>query len=59
MSDRKWYHWPQGYKDGFVPWYVILRRLLFWPLLILGRSICFVAAAGGHGLVEAREEFWK
>jgi hypothetical protein len=59
MSDRKCYRWPQGYKPGFVPWYVALRRLVFWPLLFAGRCICFVAALGGHGLDEAKEEWLK
>lgn len=57
-DDLKWYLWPQGYREGFVPWFVILRRLLFWPLLLTGKCLVFVAVVGGHGLYEAIEE-WK
>ena len=45
-----WYRWPENRKTGHVPWFVILRRLVFWPLLLLGMSITFLAAWGGHGL---------
>lgn len=53
MSDKKWYRWPEGYLENYVPWFVILRRLLFWPLLLLGKSITFVGVTGGFGLKEA------
>ena len=58
MNDRQWF-WPQSYNSGSVSWFNIIRRLLFWPLLVLGRCICFVAVVGGHGLIEAKKEFWK
>jgi len=60
MTDsRKWYLWPQGYREGFVPWFVILRRMLFWPLLFIGKCLVFVAVVGGFGLDEAIYEWRK
>lgn len=59
FGDRKWYLWPQGFHRDFVPWFVILRRLLFWPLLLAGKCLTFVAVVGGFGLAEAIEEWRK
>jgi hypothetical protein len=60
MSDtsRKWYLWPQGYVDGFVPWFVALRRVVFWPILLTGMAVIFVAILGGFGLSEAKRN-WR
>lgn len=55
MSDRKWYLWPQGYIKDFVPWFIIIRRLIFWPLLLVGMCVTFIAVWGGHGLDEAKQ----
>lgn len=54
MTERKWYLWPMGYIDNFVPWFIILRRLIFWPFLLLGMCITFLAVLGGYGLEEAK-----
>ncbi len=60
MTDRrKWYRWPEGYRQNFVPWFVVLRRLLFWPLLLAGKSMIFVAVAGGYVLRAALWEWRK
>ena len=55
---RKWYRWPENKETGVVPWFVILRRLIFWPLLVAGMSVAFVAVAGAFGISEARR-FWR
>ena len=58
-ADRHWYLWPQGYYNkNFVPWFVILRRLMFFPLLLTGKSLTFLAIVGGFGAKEALVE-WK
>ena len=57
-NERKWYLWPQGYYEFYVPWFVILRRLIFFPLLLTGKCLTFVAVLGGFGLYEALEE-WR
>ena len=57
-QNRKWYKWPQGYIDNIVPWYVALRRLIFWPLLVTGMCITFVAVLGGFGIYEAKRT-WR
>lgn len=58
MAERKWYLWPKGYIKGFVPWFTILRRLIFWPFLLAGMCLTFVAVLGGFGLDEAKET-WR
>lgn len=55
---RKWYLWPHGYIKDFAPWFTILRRLIFWPLLFAGMCLTFVAVLGGFGLGEAKET-WR
>lgn len=50
--------WPSKPENFLVPWYVIIRRLVFWPFLLFGRCLCFVAILGGFGLEDAIDE-WK
>lgn len=38
------WHWPATKTNTLRPWYVILRRSIFWPLLMLGIGIMAVAA---------------
>lgn len=54
----KIFRWPENKKTGLVPWFVILRRLIFWPILFIGMCICYVAILGGFGLQSANN-FWK
>jgi hypothetical protein len=53
-----WYRWPENPRSGIVPWFVIVRRAIFWPLLLVGRCLSFVAVLGGFGLYDALME-WK
>jgi hypothetical protein len=55
---RKWYKWPEGYVEEFVPWYVALRRLVFFPTAMLGKAITYISLLGGWGLEDANC-FWK
>jgi len=60
MSNSKvWYRWPENFYEGkgYVPWFTILRRLVFFPLLVIGTSLAFLAVLLGHGLSEAKR-FW-
>ena len=55
---RKWYKWPRGYVEGYVPWYVALRRLVFFLTLLLGMCITYISVLGAFGLWEANNT-WK
>ena len=54
-----WYRWPENKERGIVPWFVILRRLIFYPLPLTGKIITFVAVFGGFGFSEAKGEWNK
>ena len=45
-----------GYVD-INPWHVILRRVVFLPLYIVGVSIAYVALLGAWGVAEGNR-FW-
>lgn len=32
---NQWYNWPSNKNNSLVPWYVIIRRATFWPLLLV------------------------
>jgi len=53
-----WHRWPEDKRRGLVPWFVVLRRLVFWPLLLAGKVICFLAILGGFGLADAKQT-WR
>jgi hypothetical protein len=59
-KDKFWYRWPENYFDDkyYIPWFVITRRLIFWPLLLLGMSLTFVAITLAFNLKEAKR-FWR
>lgn len=48
-----WYRWPENKQTGRVAWFIILRRLLFLPLLLISKCIMFVSILGGYGWYEA------
>lgn len=53
-----WYRWPEDRMRGMLPWWTILRRLVFYPFLLVGVCLAFVAIVGGFGLDDAKS-FWK
>lgn len=53
MGKSPWYRWPENKLTGIVPWFVVLRRLFFWPFLFIGACIIFLAVLGGYGFREA------
>ncbi len=50
--------WPHTPENSFSPWYQILRRLAFMPLLLVGTGIRFVGVLGAYGLEEAVDD-WR
>ena len=48
-------HWPQDpHGDShLVPWYVIVRRLLFYPIYEIGFNLTCLALLCGLGFEEA------
>jgi hypothetical protein len=53
-----WYRWPENKETGLVPWFVAVRRLIFWPLLLVGMCIVWLAVAGGFSPTEAKR-IWR
>lgn len=56
---RKWWRWPEGYtyspnRGAYLPWFVIARRLMSVPFILVGGVIAFIGVAAGFGLDEAR-----
>jgi len=54
--NRVWFKWPENYFDSrpnLAPWYVIVRRLAFLPIIILGASLLWIGVACGYGFSEA------
>jgi len=58
INKSPWYRWPENPKTGRLPWFTILYRIIFFPLLLIGMSICFVAIFFMLGLHEAKD-FWR
>jgi hypothetical protein len=53
---KVWYNWPSGYISGYLPWYKILWRLTFAPLLLLGVSSIYAFYFLTQGYQTANEE---
>lgn len=51
------WRWPSNPSNSLLPWYLILRRMAFWPLVLIGRSLSFAAVLGGFGYDEAVREW--
>ena len=39
---RPWWRWPENHRTGYVPWFVILRRLVGTPFMLIGIMIAFI-----------------
>jgi len=48
-------HWPQDPHgdNNLVPWYTIVRRLLFYPIYEVGLNLTYLALLCGWGSEEA------
>jgi hypothetical protein len=61
-SNRKWYNWPNGYYEtSWVPWYNILRTLIFLPLVALTFGMLYLSVVLMNGISDAedvRKNFW-
>ncbi len=53
----KWWRWPEDKRKGRPPWFVILRRMIFLPILLLGLGLGWLAILGSDGLREANKWF--
>jgi hypothetical protein len=53
-----WWRWPENKLTGAVPWFIILRRLPFFPLIFCGMAISWLGVLGAYGLSSANE-WWK
>lgn len=42
VSTQKWWRWPESKRRGTVPWWVVLRRLIAWPLLLLAAAFGWI-----------------
>lgn len=52
-GNQKIYKWPEGYIECAVPWYLILRRVLFVPLVAIGIVLVYTSLLFGWGKEEA------
>jgi len=55
---QPWWKWPANkYKTGsttyYVPWYAVLRRILFSPIIFVGVLIITLGAFLMYGIDEA------
>lgn len=52
------FRWPDNGINDWVPWYTILWRLPFIPIIYIGLAISFVGITFAKGL-NAGIRFWK
>jgi hypothetical protein len=58
---KRWYKYPEGYIEYALPWYLIIRRLIFLPFVAIGFVFLYIGIALGWGIDEAermRKEIW-
>jgi hypothetical protein len=58
MKTRVWYKWPEGYFDDNIrgaalPWYTVLRRVIFVVPLLMSAVLYYGFACLGWGKEEA------
>lgn len=58
MSSQKWWRWPENIHPGYVPWFIILRRAVFWPFFAIGVSATVVTIFLMYGARSAKD-FWR
>ena len=50
-----WWRWPENVRTGRAPWFVVLRRIVFWLPLAVGLMIAYLSIIGGYGRKEAKK----
>lgn len=50
--------WPENKRTGTVPWFVIVRRLVFWPIMTVGLFVAFIGIFCAFGSKEGIR-FWN
>lgn len=53
----EWWRWPEDRRTGRVAWFVVLWRLLWWPLGVAGAVLWVLHALLVYGPREARRAF--
>jgi len=53
-----WYRWPEDKRIGQVPWFVVVRRVAFFPLVLAGKVLIFLGTCGGWSVDEAIRD-WR
>lgn len=50
---NKYLNWPHTDANGLAPWYLIVWRALWFPVIYLGWGISYIGIAAGFGLTAA------
>jgi hypothetical protein len=58
QTKAPWWRWPENRYSGTVAWFVILRRLAFYPLTLLGALLYVTGILMGYGLREGAQA-WR
>ena len=53
----RWLSWPSTPNNDLVPWYQIVWRIIFLPLIYVGIVIAFVGVLLAYGYKDA-SNFW-
>lgn len=54
----QWWRWPEDRRQGRVAWFVILRRLVVFPLVLCGIILLLLGVWLGYGYKEAMDQ-WR
>ena len=51
--NRPWWRWPEDRSHGVSPWYKLAWRAIFWPILVIGFGLSWLALLCSYGLDRA------
>jgi hypothetical protein len=54
--NKVWFKWPENYfenRPNLVPWYTVMRRLTFLPIVLIGGSLLWIGVACAFGVEDA------
>ncbi len=54
MTFKEILRWPENKRTGRIPWFVTIRRLVFYPTLILALWVAVFSILCAYGYDEAR-----
>jgi len=58
MKIIKILRWPEDKRKGIVPWFVIVRRLVFSPIIYIGIFVSMIGIFFGYGISKTKD-FWE